>query len=247
MWPCGDVPARRRPGLLHRGQEATGGTIEVEPTVLPRRALTESRQSLHIAPDGSGIRLILLRQAVRLRGLLLRHVESPHDRVEYRVARRTELLGGGPQEEGAIGGRVRVEGGTDRMQGCRPCLLDRRADVPAPEASHVLKTPEQVIRAAGAIQKQVQGEGGGSYIAVPEYEPAEQAGMGGVGGIVEIAVLIHEEDEHVPVPQIGAGRNPFSTVDAVLVAERQGPRGMIGPEVEHPAGQLVVVDARIAR
>jgi hypothetical protein len=64
--------------------------------------------------------------------------------------------------------------------------------VPAPEASHVLKTPEDVIRAACAIQKQIQGQGGGSNIAVPEYEPAEQAGMGGVGRIVEIAVLIHE-------------------------------------------------------
>jgi hypothetical protein len=116
--PCGDVPARRGPRLVDRGQEATGCAIEREPCVLPGRALTESRQPLHIAPDGTWIRLMLLGQGVRLRGLLLRHVESLHDRIEYRVARRTELLGGGPQEEGAIGGRVRVEGCANGIERC---------------------------------------------------------------------------------------------------------------------------------
>src|SRR6266581_4185400 len=68
--PDGDVPAGRGPGSVDRGDEATGGAIEYVPTVLPGRALTESRQSLHVAPDGTGIRLVLLRQCVRLRGLL---------------------------------------------------------------------------------------------------------------------------------------------------------------------------------
>jgi hypothetical protein len=71
--------------------------------------------------------------------------------------------------------------------------------------------------------------------------------MGGVGGIIEVAVAVHEEQEHVSISQIGAGRNPFGTVHAVLVAERQGPRGVCGHEVQHPGGQLVVVDARITR
>ena len=119
--------------------------------------------------------------------------------------------------------------------------------MPAPEASDVVKTPDDVIRTARAKQEHIQGEGGGSHVAVPEDEPAEQAGMRGVGGIVEIAVAVHEEQEHVSVSQVGAGRNPFSAVHAVLVAERQVPGGVIGHEVEHPGGQLVVVDPRIAR
>jgi hypothetical protein len=83
-----------------RGQKATGGEIESEPPVLPGRALTEPCQPLHITPNRSGIRLMLLRQGVRLRGLLLRQLESLHDRVDHRVTRRTELLGGGPKEQG---------------------------------------------------------------------------------------------------------------------------------------------------
>ncbi len=69
---------------MDRGQEATGGTVEGEAAVLPRRALTESRQSLHVTPDRSGIRLVLFRQRVRLGGLLLRQIESLHDRIENR-------------------------------------------------------------------------------------------------------------------------------------------------------------------
>ena len=125
--PCGAVPARRRPGSVDRGEEATGGAVEGEPSVLPGRALTESRQPLHVAPDGSGIRLVLFRQRVRLGGLLLRQIESLHDRVEHRVARRTELLGGGPQEQRAIVGRVGVEGRAD----ARPAMSSTR-----PESTH---------------------------------------------------------------------------------------------------------------
>jgi hypothetical protein len=69
---------------------------------LPGRALTESRQPLHVAPRWTGIRLVLLRQCVRLRSLLLRHAQSPSGRVDHGVARRSKLLGCGPQEEGAI-------------------------------------------------------------------------------------------------------------------------------------------------
>ena len=71
--------------------------------------------------------------------------------------------------------------------------------------------------------------------------------MGGVRGIVEITVAVHEEQKHVSVSQVGAGRDPFGAVYAVLVAERQGPRGVCGHEVQHPGGQLVVMDARITR
>src|SRR6185503_10999474 len=80
-----------------------------------------------------------------------------------------------------------------------------------------------------------------------EYEAAEQPGVRTVGGIVEIAVAVNEEQEHVSVSQIGAGRNPFGTHDAVLVAERQVPGRMLGHEVEHATGQLVVVDPRVPR
>ena len=68
-----------------------------------------------------------------------------------------------------------------------------------------------------------------------------------IGRVVEIAVAVHEEQKHVSVSQVGAGRNPFSAEDAVLVAERQGPGRVLGHEVEHPAGQLVVVDPRAPR
>ncbi len=78
---------------MNRGQEATGGAIEGESSVLPGRALTQSRESLHVPPDRSGIRLVLLGQCVRLSGLLLRQIQSRRDRIEHRVARRTELLG----------------------------------------------------------------------------------------------------------------------------------------------------------
>ena len=89
---------------MNRGQEATGGAIEGESSVLPGCALTQSRESLHEAPDRSGIRLVLLGQCIRLSGLLLRQIQSRRDRIEHRVARRTELLGDGPQDQGMIGG-----------------------------------------------------------------------------------------------------------------------------------------------
>ena len=126
---------------VHRGQEAAGGLVESESSVLPGRVLTESCQPLHVAPDRAWIRLVLLRQRVCLRGLLARQIESLHDRIEYRVARRTELQGDGPLEQSAIDGRVGVESGANGIQRCRPRLLNRRPHVPAPEASDVAETP----------------------------------------------------------------------------------------------------------
>jgi hypothetical protein len=117
--------------------------------------------------------------------------------------------------------------------------------VAAPEAGHVLKAPDDVVPAHGAEQEDIQGQGGGTHVAVPEDEPAEQPDQGAVGGIVEIAVAVHEEQEHVLVSQVGARRNPFGTEDAVLVGERQVPGLMPGHEVQHAAGQLVVVDPRV--
>ena len=117
----------------------------------------------------------------------------------------------------------------------------------APEADDVLEAPDDVIAADGAEQEHIQGEGGGTDVAVPENESAEQASVRRIGRVVEIAVAVHEEQKHVSVSQVGAGRNPFSAEDAVLVAERQGPGRVLGHEVEHPAGQLVVVDPRAPR
>jgi hypothetical protein len=45
---------------------------------------------------------VLLRQRERLRGLLLRHFQSPNGRVDHSVARRSKLLGCGLQEEGVV-------------------------------------------------------------------------------------------------------------------------------------------------
>ena len=112
---------------MDRGQEAAGGAIEGEPSVLPGRALTQTREPLHVAPDRTGIRLVRFRQRVRLGGLLLRQLESLHGRVNDRVTRRPELLGRGPQEDEAIVRGVGVEGGRGR---CRA-----RSSTP-PESTH---------------------------------------------------------------------------------------------------------------
>ena len=85
-----------RPGSVDHGEEAAGGLVERESSVLPGRALAESCQPLHVAPDRSRIRLMLFRQRVRLGGLFPRQIESLRDRIEHRVACRTELLGGRP-------------------------------------------------------------------------------------------------------------------------------------------------------
>jgi hypothetical protein len=94
--------------------------------------------------------------------------------------------------------------------------------------------------------RNIQGKGGPN-VAVPENEPAEQPSVRRIGGIFEISVTVHEEQEHVSVSQVGAGRNPFGTEFAVLVPERQMPCRMVAHEVDNPAGQLVVMDTRIAR
>ena len=232
---------------MDRGQEAAGRAIEGESAILPRCALAQTREPLHVAPDRTGIRLERFRQRVRLRGLLLRQLESLNSRVNNRVTRRPEFLGRGPQENEAIVRGVCVERGPDAVERCRPGLLNRRSDVSAPEADDVLETPDDVIAADGAEQEHIQGQGGGTDVAVPENESAEQTSMRRIGRVVEIAVAVHEEQKHVSVSQVGAGRNPFSAEDAVLVAERQGPGRVLGHEIEHPAGQLVVMDPRVPR
>src|SRR5438874_13719361 len=74
-------PRGEGPGSVDRGQEATGGAVEGEASILPGRALTESRQPLHVAPDGAGIRLVLFRQRVRLGGVLMRQFQSTRSSV----------------------------------------------------------------------------------------------------------------------------------------------------------------------
>jgi hypothetical protein len=66
---------------VNRGQEATGGAIKRESSVLPGRALTQTCEPLHVAPDRTGIRLVRFRQVVRLAGVLLRQLESLHDGI----------------------------------------------------------------------------------------------------------------------------------------------------------------------
>src|SRR5215831_7580157 len=84
-------------GSVDRRQEPTGGAIEREPSVLPGRTLAETRQSLYVAPHRTRIRLELLCERIRLAGLLLRHVEPLHGRVDHRVTGRTEFLGHRPK------------------------------------------------------------------------------------------------------------------------------------------------------
>ena len=142
---------------------------------------------------------------------------------------------------------VSVEGLVDARERAVPRLLDRRPHVPASEASHVLKPPDDVIAADDAEQEHIQGEGGGSHITVPEDEPAEQARLGTIRGVIKVTIAVHEEQEHVSISQVGAGRNPFGAEYTVLVAERQLPTRVYGHQVEHPASQLVVMDPCVAR
>src|ERR1700736_768132 len=135
--PCGDVPARQ-PGSADRGEEAARGAIDGEASVLPGRVLTQSREPLHVAPHRTGIRLELLRQRVRLSGMLLRQIQSLHSRVENRLARGTELLGDSPQDDGAVESGIGIETGADVRDRRGPRLLNGCPHVPAPEASHML-------------------------------------------------------------------------------------------------------------
>jgi hypothetical protein len=85
-----------------------------------------------------------------------------------------------------------------------------------------------MIRAHGAKQEQIKGQGGGADVAVPKDEPAKHASVRSIGGIVEVPIAIHEKEEHVSISQVGAGRYPFSAIDAVLISERQVPCRVIG-------------------
>jgi hypothetical protein len=115
---------------VDRGDEATCGAIEGEPSVLPGRALTETCQSLRVAPHRTGIRLVWLRQRVRLAGLLLRQIESLHDCLENRVTIRSEFLARGAKNDGAVVGGVRIDRCADAIDRCpstrpgstRPCV-----------------------------------------------------------------------------------------------------------------------------
>src|SRR3954447_16711940 len=120
MCPRGDER-----GSVDRREEATGGAIEREPSVLPGRALTQSSESLHVAPHGTWIRLELLCEGVRLGGLLLRHIESLNGHVKHRVAGWPEFLRHGTQDPGPIVRGVRVECCADVVQRRRPRILNR--------------------------------------------------------------------------------------------------------------------------
>ena len=140
-------------GLVDRGQEATGGAIEGEAAVLPGGALAQSREPLHVAPDRTRIRLVRLRQRVRLVGLLLRQVTSLQGRLDHRVTRRSEFLRDGSQEHQTIVCGIRVEGRADRLERAGPRVLNRRTHVSAPEADHVLEAPDDCLARAGSIHR----------------------------------------------------------------------------------------------
>src|SRR5438034_369361 len=91
---------------------------------------------------------------------------------------------------------------------------------PTPLGCSCTNDVAHVIPAHHSKQEHIQGQGGGTDITVPENESAEQTGVGAVRGIVEIAVAVHEEQKHVSVSQVGAGRNLLSAEFAVPVSER---------------------------
>src|SRR5687768_14427652 len=93
------VPTAPVTRSLDRGEQSTGSAIEREPGVLPGRALTETCQSLHVAPDGPRIRLMLFRQSVGVGRLLPRQFESLDGCLDHLLAGGADLLGRGPQED----------------------------------------------------------------------------------------------------------------------------------------------------
>ena len=119
--------------------------------------LAESCQSLHVAPDGPRVRLMLLRHRVGVERVLARQIQPLHDGIDHLLACRTELLGSGSQEYGAISGEICVERPADLSQRVGPGVVNRRTNVPAPKAGDVVKPPDDVIRAHGAKQKHIQG------------------------------------------------------------------------------------------
>src|SRR5204863_8187507 len=121
------------------------------------------------------------------------------------VPRLSQFLCGGTQEQGAVIRSVVVERCADAVERRGPRILNRRPDVPAPEAGYMLETPDDVIPAHHTKQEHIEGEGSGTDITVPENESAEQTGVGAVRGIVEVSVAVHEEQEHVSISQVGAG------------------------------------------
>ena len=150
---------------------------------------------------------MLLRHRVGVERVLAPQIQPLHDGIDHLLPCRTELLGSGSQEYGAISGEICVERLADPSQRVGPGVVNRRTNVPAPKAGDMVKPPDDVIRAHGAKQEHIQGQGSGTDVAVPEHEAAEQPGLRTVGGV---------------------GR-------------------VLGHEVEHAVGQLVVVDPRVPR
>src|SRR5262249_47219108 len=142
-----------------------------------------------------------------LGGLLPRQFESRRGRIENLLAARPEFMGGRPMNHGAVVREIRVECSAHGAKRVRPRFLDRRSNVAAPEASHMLESPDDVVPANYSVQEHVKGQGGGSDVAVPEDEPAEQSSMRTIGGVLEITVAVYQEQEHVSISKVGAGWN----------------------------------------
>jgi len=102
---------------VHRRQEALGGLVEREPCVRPGRALAESCQPLHVAPDRP-VRLMLVRHLYASSACLRDRSSRCTTRLEHRVTCRTELQSDGPPRAWArrrwMVRRVDVHAGEER-------------------------------------------------------------------------------------------------------------------------------------
>jgi len=136
-----EVPTAPITRSLDRGEQSTGGAIEREPGVLPGRALTETCQPLHVAPDGPRIRLVLFCQSVGVGRLLPRQLESLDGCLDHLLAGGAELLGRGPQKNRPVIRKRRVERGADGIEGCRPRFVYRRTHMPPSEGGDVGESP----------------------------------------------------------------------------------------------------------
>ncbi|MGH9162630.1 MAG: hypothetical protein ACRD2X_21895, partial [Vicinamibacteraceae bacterium] len=61
----------------------------------------------------------------------------------------------------------------------------------------MLETDNDAISTDIAMQERVNGEAGGTYLAIAEHESPRETLARRIAGIVDASVLVHEEQKHV--------------------------------------------------
>ena len=114
----------RGPGSADRGKEATGSAIEAEPSVLAGCAPSPSGQSLHMAPRGTAVRLVLLCSSVYASAACFCDTFSRCTSASKSVSRVEPSSWVVALKITERSKRVGVEGYADTVERCCPRLLD---------------------------------------------------------------------------------------------------------------------------